>query len=305
MPMVANMIRDELGLNPQLSDPDLAVAKGAAIYGDKLEVERLVTADLRTQGRLADGAPVLSASPTDVDESCSRVAAAFGLPVSGCVGCWRSPSTRWCPRLRSARRSRRRPAASWLVHRNQTLPIRVRRSFGTMRADQDIIELTVLEQAGQQESSAPGRKILIEAPFATSPRPRRGQRGAGDFRDGIRRRAARDGLPRRRRDTIAIVGENRCDTVTIGGQSRTRTGPPVPAPRRVMVMQPFSSNDYRKRVLAAVDRRGGLSSSIRLSCTIFRSTRPRRITDDQAVGRIEAVWAFRQKQRDHPKTAAW
>lgn len=60
--------------------------------------------------------------------------------------------------------------ASWLVHRNQTLPIRVRRSFGTMRADQDIIELTVLEQAGQQESSRPqDAKILIEGTIRDIP----------------------------------------------------------------------------------------------------------------------------------------
>ena len=60
--------------------------------------------------------------------------------------------------------------ATWLVHRNQTLPIRVRRSFGTMRADQDIIEMTVLEQAGQQESSRPeDAKVLIEGTIRDIP----------------------------------------------------------------------------------------------------------------------------------------
>ncbi|HMS77344.1 Hsp70 family protein [Gordonia sp. (in: high G+C Gram-positive bacteria)] len=171
MPMVANMIRDELGLNPQLSDPDLAVAKGAAIYGDKLEVERLVTADLRTRGRLADGAPVLSASPTDVDESCSRVAAAFGLPVSGVRRMLEITVDTVVSRGFGVLAVRDGDLqASWLVHRNQTLPIRVRRSFGTMRADQDIIELTVLEQAGQQESSRPqDAKILIEGTIRDIP----------------------------------------------------------------------------------------------------------------------------------------
>lgn len=68
-----------------------------------------------------------------------------------------------------------------------------------------------------------------------------------------------------------------------------------------MVMQPFNSNDYRKRVLAAVDRRGGLSSSDSFELYDIPLDEAERITDDQAVGRIEAVWAFWQKQRDHPK----
>jgi len=171
MPMVAEAIRGELGLNPQLSDPDLAVAKGAAIYGDKLEIERLVTADLRTRGRLADGAPPLSASSADLDESCGRVAAAFGLPVSGVRRMLEiSVDTVVSRGFGILAVSNGDLRATWLVHRNQTLPIRVRRSFGTMRADQDIIELTVLEQAGQQESSRPeDAKVLIEGTIRDIP----------------------------------------------------------------------------------------------------------------------------------------
>jgi molecular chaperone DnaK (HSP70) len=51
---------------------------------------------------------------------------------------------------------------SWLVHRNDRLPIRTSRSYGTMRADQDLIQVTVVEQQGQAESSRPEDvKILI------------------------------------------------------------------------------------------------------------------------------------------------
>ncbi|MCS3877118.1 hypothetical protein GII30_01970 [Gordonia amarae] len=66
-------------------------------------------------------------------------------------------------------------------------------------------------------------------------------------------------------------------------------------------MQPFNSNDYRKRVLAAVDRRGGPSTSDSFELYDIPLDDAERISDDQAVGRIEAVWAFWQKQRDHPK----
>ena len=41
----------------------------------------------------------------------------------------------------------------WLVHRNDRLPVRVQRSFGTVRTDQDAIELHIVEQQSQAESS--------------------------------------------------------------------------------------------------------------------------------------------------------
>ena len=47
MPAVAELLRRELDLDPQLHDPELAVARGAAIYGEKTELERMVAADLR------------------------------------------------------------------------------------------------------------------------------------------------------------------------------------------------------------------------------------------------------------------
>jgi molecular chaperone DnaK (HSP70) len=51
---------------------------------------------------------------------------------------------------------------SWLVHRNDRLPIRTSRSFGTVRADQPTIEVTVVEQQGQAESArAQDAKVLI------------------------------------------------------------------------------------------------------------------------------------------------
>src|SRR4029079_8590583 len=47
-------------------------------------------------------------------------------------------------------------------HRNDRLPIRTSRSFGTVRADQPTIEVTVVEQQGQAESArAQDAKVLI------------------------------------------------------------------------------------------------------------------------------------------------
>ena len=173
MPAVARELGAALGITPELTDPDLAVARGAAVYGEKLEIERLVAADLHTRGRLVDGTPVLSAEAGDVDAACARVAAAFGLPVAGVRRMLEitvdTVVSRGFGVLAVSGRSGELEA-SWLVHRNQTLPIRVRRSFGTMRTDQQRIEVTVVEQRGQALSPHPDdAKVLIEGAITDIP----------------------------------------------------------------------------------------------------------------------------------------
>jgi molecular chaperone DnaK (HSP70) len=165
MPAVAELLRRELKLDPRLHDPELAVARGAAIYGEKTELERMVAADLRTRGRLRDGAPLDDALPADLDAACRRVADAFGVPLS---------QVRRAVEIRvdtvvsrgfgvlAVNAQLGRLEVSWLVHRNDRLPIRTSRSFGTVRADQPTIEVTVVEQQGQAESArAQDAKVLI------------------------------------------------------------------------------------------------------------------------------------------------
>jgi molecular chaperone DnaK (HSP70) len=165
MPAVADMLRRELELDPQLHDPDLAVARGAAIYGEKTELERMVTADLRSRGLLRDGAPLDDAAPADLDAACRRVAEAFDTSLA---------QVRRAVEIRvdtvvsrgfgvlAVNAQLGRLEVTWLVHRNDRLPIRTSRVFGTVRDDQRVIEVTVVEQQGQAESArAQDAKVLI------------------------------------------------------------------------------------------------------------------------------------------------
>jgi len=165
MPMVAEALRSELKLEPALHEPELAVARGAALYGEKKELERMVAADLRTRGRLRDGDDLDEAAAADLDDACRRVADAFAVPVG---------QVRRAVEIRidtvvsrgfgvlAVNPDAGRLEVTWLVHRNDRLPIRVARSFGTMRADQEVVEVTVVEQQGQAESArADDAKVLI------------------------------------------------------------------------------------------------------------------------------------------------
>jgi molecular chaperone DnaK len=173
MPAVAAALRTELGQEPRLHDPDLAVARGAALYGEKKELERMVAADLRTRGRLRDGRPLDDAAATDLDDACRRVADAYGVPLAQVRRAVEIQVDTVVSRgfgVLAINPLAGGLAVSWLVHRNDRLPIRTSRSYGTMRADQDIIQVTVVEQQGQVESSRPEDvKILIAGEITGPP----------------------------------------------------------------------------------------------------------------------------------------
>ncbi|MGI9001347.1 MAG: Hsp70 family protein [Pseudonocardia sp.] len=165
MPAVADALRRELDLDPRLHDPELAVARGAALYGEKKELERMVEADLRTRGRLRDGAPLEDAASGDLDGSCRRVADALRVPLAQVRRAVEIQVDTVVSRgfgVLAVNAAVGRLEPSWLVHRNDRLPIRTSRSYGTMRTDQSEIQITVVEQQGQAESTRPeDAKVLI------------------------------------------------------------------------------------------------------------------------------------------------
>lgn len=165
MSAVAGSLHAEFGLRPELTDPELSVVRGAALYGEKLEMERMVSDDLVSRGRLAPGALPEEARPSDLDDACRRVADAFDLPLAQVrravlIRVDTVVSRGFGILVRSEQSGSLE--ATWLVLRNDPLPICVHRSFGTVRDNQDAINLVVVEQQGQVASARPeDSKVLI------------------------------------------------------------------------------------------------------------------------------------------------
>ncbi len=69
---------------------------------------------------------------------------------------------------------------------------------------------------------------------------------------------------------------------------------------------PFDPNGYRKRVLAAVERRGGPDTSdpFELYDLPLDRALSGELDDDVVAARVAEVWAFWQRQRDHPRYRA-
>lgn len=64
---------------------------------------------------------------------------------------------------------------------------------------------------------------------------------------------------------------------------------------------PFDGNDYRKRVLAAIQKRGGPESSDPLEIYDLPVEQVGRWSDADVTAQVDEVWGFWQRQRDHPK----
>jgi molecular chaperone DnaK len=172
MPAVAARLTAELGVPTQLADPDLAVAKGAAVYGEKKAVERLIASDLTTRGQLPAGAPIDAASDPDLDAACARLAEALGSTPDRVRRTVEVQVLNVCSRgfgVTAVGRSGDLEAV-FLVHRNDRLPVSVRRSFGTMYDDQDTVTVRVVEQGGGAESTDLDlNKVIAEASITDIP----------------------------------------------------------------------------------------------------------------------------------------
>ncbi|MEV0341731.1 hypothetical protein AB0H49_22175 [Nocardia sp. NPDC050713] len=66
-------------------------------------------------------------------------------------------------------------------------------------------------------------------------------------------------------------------------------------------MHAFDPNDYRKRVLAAVERRGGIDQSDPFELYDIPLDEAETLSDAEVSARVSEVWGFWQRQRDHPK----
>jgi molecular chaperone DnaK (HSP70) len=157
MPAVARRLKNEFGYDAQLTDPDLAVAKGAALYGQKKLLERTVQeatdAGVSLTKAVADAAAMHGMTSDEVHAVVEKkiinvVSRGFGVIA-----------------LRDDIDS-----AIFLVHQNDPVPVSVEETFYTVSDDQDIIRIRVFEQGGAEESPRPeDNTILVEGEISDLP----------------------------------------------------------------------------------------------------------------------------------------
>lgn len=173
MPAVAARLKEEFGFDAQLTDPDLAVAKGAAIYGQKKEIEQVIIDDLVAQGKLQEGQTIDQASGVDLEKVVENAAASYGMPTETVADLVETEVQNVCSRgfgLFIQRDGSDDLMATFLTHRNDRLPLVVTDTFYTVVDNQTEVFLQVFEQGGSEESDRPDdNNVLISGSITGIP----------------------------------------------------------------------------------------------------------------------------------------
>jgi molecular chaperone DnaK len=135
MPAVAETLQKEFGLTPRLHDPDLAVAKGAALYAFEETYRRLLSSGDRAKAETMALAAGLSGTQRQQIEG--RTIKTVASRAFGIVSTEGEP---------------RRDYVAHLVHANDSLPAAVTKGFVTLDDGQESVAIRVMEQAGSLES---------------------------------------------------------------------------------------------------------------------------------------------------------
>lgn len=173
MPAVARLLNEEFGFDAELVDPDLAVAKGAALYGQKKEIEQVIIDDLIARGKIEPGETVQDASAGDLENALAQAAASYGMPTEAVSELVSTEIQNVCSRGFGLLVQRDRGGelfAEFLTHRNDHLPLVVTDTFYTVVDDQTEVLLQVFEQGGSEESeTAADNNVLISGSIVGIP----------------------------------------------------------------------------------------------------------------------------------------
>ncbi len=160
MPQVRDRVVAELGLEPEVYDPDEAVAKGAALFGLKESLEDEVKQILTPSNPEAEGAggklDLEAVSETQVSEALDRLERQLGFTLTGPVR--DLVNTRIVNVLSKslgvvARDEKGQDVVVYLLPRNGEVPMDRSSDFGTDTANQAGVDIRVM--AGERDSPDP------------------------------------------------------------------------------------------------------------------------------------------------------
>jgi molecular chaperone DnaK (HSP70) len=150
MPMVAARLTKDFGWSPKLHDPDLAVAKGAAIFA----LSRVV---YRMQQEAIDNAESAAEGAAEAAKVLKDVAHQYGLSEATVAALTEKKTQSVLPKAFGVRMQRSETDTTQFVKHlafaNDKLPTGDRSvTARTVRHDQDTVEIALYEQAGQVAS---------------------------------------------------------------------------------------------------------------------------------------------------------
>ena len=171
MPAVARRMKEEFGGEINLFEPDLAVAKGAALMGQKIlagEIIKEIIAD--QQGTKKEEVNLDNVDAGTLEEAAKQAVEKAGgnlrLPSKELVEMAKRKIVNVCSKgfgvIAVNPEDEDKEFVAYLIHNNTPVPVEITETgFGTVKANQQGVYVRVMEQAGQTESPAPEDNKLI------------------------------------------------------------------------------------------------------------------------------------------------
>ena len=144
MPQVMERLRKEFGVEPQRFDPDESVAKGAALFGQKLAIGEEIKVKLAGWGiENADTAPAELLKKAQQEIADDRGMALAGVQKIGSIGIVNITSKSFG--VEAVAKATGEVKVSNLIRVNDRVPTKSSQRFGTLEANQEIVEIRVME----------------------------------------------------------------------------------------------------------------------------------------------------------------
>jgi molecular chaperone DnaK (HSP70) len=239
-PQVAERLKQEFAIEPEMYDPDESVAKGAAIYGWKLALDDQIKIVIAEQtGQQVDKVDLQVADAAKLREAQKQVAGKFALPAAtvekasgtkitnvtsktfGIVSLVQvslpstarsiSTTATSATHSSSAAGERRVEMVVNLIKRNDPVPADVTQTFGTVEDDQRTVEVRLMENLDLRETTDPASATEIgKAELKMPPRLPAGSPIQVTFRLNDQGRLEVEATEPTSKETIRIVVETAC-----------------------------------------------------------------------------------------------
>ena len=153
MPQVTNRLRQELSMEPKIHEPDEAVAKGAAWFGQKLAIGDAIKIMIAGWGQDTENADVQT-----VEKAQAAVAELMGLSLQGVKRAAEMTIrnvTSHSFGVIALETSSGSNIVSNIILKNTTVPAKSSQRFGTAEADQETAEIQIMENSFMDKRAAP------------------------------------------------------------------------------------------------------------------------------------------------------
>jgi molecular chaperone DnaK (HSP70) len=164
MPMVAPRVQETTGIQPQLHEPNLAVAKGAALWGQKANITAQIVEKLREQGHDVTPETMDTVDPDAFDRAAEDVASTIGVRTDVVKEFAEKRVVNVCSQGFGIQVLNNDVLeVVFLIHRNDPLPASIQTSdFSTIVDNQPRLEIVVYEQGTADEQPNPDvNKVIV------------------------------------------------------------------------------------------------------------------------------------------------